>query len=114
MPLSLIPQLFYDLIARIIPGMVVTLLFYLGFSGPANVIQKLSTFQGKANIFGFWSFFVVLIVSYILGFILSEVWTITFAKFTNKRTKRIITKYLKESIDEHKKLWKYFMAMKSN
>lgn len=41
MPLSVVPQIFYDLIARVIPGSAILILGYLTWLGPAKATQTL-------------------------------------------------------------------------
>jgi len=96
MPLSLIPQVFYDLIARVIPGMVLLTMWYLTILGPNKAIDAITMIssQSNQNIFNFWSFAVLLTISYLVGIILDEIWTLTFRRIKRQERRRRRVKYI--------------------
>ena len=87
MPLSLIPQVFYDLIARVIPGFIVIMMWYLTILGPNKAVNAFLTVssQPDQSIFNFWSFAALLTVSYLIGLILDELWRSTFRRIKSKK-----------------------------
>jgi len=108
MPLSLIPQVFFDLIARVIPGCVVVITWYLTILGPNKALNTIITASSKQNIFNFWSFALLIILSYILGLILNELWSLTFKRIKDKILKGKKKKYIESCISENNKIRKCF------
>jgi len=91
MPLNLIPEFFYDLIGRVIPGFVVIIMWYLTILGPNKAIDTITRVSSQSNqpIFNLWSFSILLAIAYLLGLILEEIWSVTFWRIKgNKRGSR--------------------------
>ncbi|HHT9138392.1 MAG TPA: hypothetical protein ACFYEK_14260 [Candidatus Wunengus sp. YC60] len=84
MPWSVIPQIFYDLIARVVPGATVLLLGYLTLFGPTRAIKTFFIESSQKNICNIGTFIPIFILAYILGFILRELWVIVYKKIQNK------------------------------
>ena len=90
---SLIPQVFYDAIVRIVPGFVSIFAWYLTILGPSQAVHNLT--DTDQNIFGLGAVTWLAALSYVLGFILKELWYLTFNKLKQKATE-------KSAIDEYK------------
>jgi hypothetical protein len=108
MPLSLIPQVFYDLIARVVPGSVVVIMWYLTMLGPKKAINTLITISPKQNIISLWSFALLIMLAYVLGFILNELWDLTFRKIKRKTSQERKSRHLKSSIAQYDRIRKCF------
>lgn len=104
MPWSVIPQIFYDLIARVIPGATVLLLGYLTLFGPTGAIKSFFIESSQKNIFNFGTFIPIFILAYILGFILRELWVIAFKKIQKKWTSQLKEDQIESAIDYHNKI----------
>lgn len=105
MPLSLVPQIFYDLIARVVPGLVIVIAWYMAVLGPDRAIATISKNQ---NILDFWAFALLVTLSYILGFILDELWSLTFKRIKRKIIKGKKEGYIRSCIDENNKVRERF------
>jgi len=105
MPLSLIPQIFFDLIARIIPGSIFLILIYPSILGPQKAIEYLLSNSDKVNI---WAFFLLIIFSYITGFILGQLSTLTLGKIREKSRKERNLKFIKSCVNENNNIRKCF------
>ena len=110
MLLNLIPQVFYDFIARVIPGFVVIATWYLAILGPNKAIDTITTISSKSSqsLFNFWSFSVVIVLSYMLGFVLDELRSLTFGRIKKKYLKRMRPEYIRRCIVEDGKIRKCF------
>lgn len=110
MPLNLIPQVFYDFIARVIPGFVVIATWYLAILGPNKAIDTIITISSKSDqsLFNFWSFSVVIILSYVLGFVLDELQSLTFGRIKKKNQRRTELRYIRSCITHDGKIRKCF------
>ena len=80
---NLVPQVFYDVVARIMPGFVSIIAWYLVILGPNQAIYNLTTDQKILNL---GSFTWLVTFSYVLGFILKESWNLTLRKLKQKTT----------------------------
>jgi hypothetical protein len=117
MSLSIVvPQIFYDLIARVVPGFVVFLVWYVGVLGPN---QAISAIKDNRDVFDIWLFALLVTLSYILGFILDELWSLTFHKIKlgfildklwslvfHRIRKNKEREYIKSCIDDNNKIRK--------
>ena len=83
---SVIPQIFYDLIARVVPGATILLLGYLTLLGPTKAIHTFFVEVSQKNTFKLGTYIPLFIVAYILGFILRELWVIVYKKIPKKWT----------------------------
>ena len=81
---NLVPQVFYDAVARIMPGFVSIMAWYLVILGPNQAIYNLT--EADQKMLGLGSFTWLVIFSYVLGFILKESWNLTFKKLKQKTT----------------------------
>lgn len=84
MPLSLVPQVFYDIIARVAPALVLVVAWYTTILGPGRAIDTITANQ---NTFSFWSFGLLVMLSYILGFALGQLSSLTIRRI-KRRTMR--------------------------
>jgi len=108
MPLTLIPQVFFDLIARIIPGLAIVIAWYVTTLGPNKTLDTLVTASSKQNILNFWSFALLTILSYLLGFILNELWSLTFGRIKRRVFREKTGKYLESCLADNDKMRKCF------
>jgi hypothetical protein len=108
MPLSLIPQIFFDLIARITPGMILLLLLPPSFLGPQRAIKLMLSYSEKGSLLNITSLLILIVFSYLLGFILGQLYTIFFGKIAKKSRNERNFKSIKDSIDENNKIRKLY------
>jgi hypothetical protein len=71
---SLVPQIFYDLIARVIPGAAVLSIWCLIMPGGAGAVRAALSDASRGNVYRFVAF---LFMSYIVGFVSSAFWQAT-------------------------------------
>lgn len=108
MPLSLIPQVFFDLIARVIPGCVLVITGYLTILGPKKAIDAIVSASATQSIVNFWSLVLLIIFAYVSGLIFNELWYLTFEKIRSTRVKENHKRYLGSCIAEYNKIRKCF------
>lgn len=108
MPLSLIPQIFFDLIARIIPGAIFLILIYPSLVGYQQALEYLFSNSGKSGIINIWSFFLLIIFAYIIGFILGQLSTLTIGKIRENSRKKRNLKSIKTCVEENNNIRKCF------
>ena len=101
MNLDLVPQIFYDLIARVIPGFVLILAWYLTVRGPNKALREMIRILSNQNLTNFWSLSLLIVVSYVLGFILKELWSLTIQNLISKRTIKNRRKYKNDAIAQY-------------
>ena len=80
MPLNLIPQIFFDIIARIIPGSLLIIGGIITALGPTKSMTGLLGLRENSALLSFWPIVAAITLSYALGFILSELQKITLGK----------------------------------
>jgi len=104
---SLVPQIFYDLIARVIPGVVLFITGYLCILGPREAIRSMISVPSNQNPFNFTMILLAIILSYVLGFILSELWSSTFGKIKNKKAGEKTKKQMRSCLAEYDRMRKF-------
>ncbi|HHT9123544.1 MAG TPA: hypothetical protein ACFYEF_11810 [Candidatus Wunengus sp. YC63] len=104
MPWSVIPQIFYDLIARVVPGATILLLGYLTLLGPTKAIHTFFVEVSQKNTFKLGTYIPLFIVAYILGFILRELWVIAYKKIQKKWPSQPKENQIESAIDYHNKI----------
>lgn len=104
MSLSWIPQLFYDLLARLLPGVVLLVI--------AAILAKGGTGQGSDLVAWFWAHgfgyygspAAALGCAYVLGVVLAEIWEIVVRRHTQDRKKVVHDAVKAERLREHNTL----------
>jgi hypothetical protein len=66
MPLNLIPQIFYDLISRVIPGTVLLISWYISSIWLIKDPKFINGILANKSLFNFWHVSSFFILSYIL------------------------------------------------
>jgi hypothetical protein len=93
MPWNIIPQIFYDFIARVTPGAVTLIIGLLVYLGPAKAINAVLITSSKQNILSFGISIVGILISYVLGFMFSELWGSLFKPFHERWTSKTEAKF---------------------
>src|SRR5205085_11202557 len=96
---TLIPQLFYDLIGRLIPGAFLVGLAVILFLGPVTGLQYLTTWSGDPTVVNVSTSFVLLgnlLVSYILASLLGGIWFLISPMFWGRKGKDFLSQGFKE------------------
>lgn len=88
MPWNIIPQIFYDFIARVTPGGVTIIVGMLVYFGPINAISGLLTVSSKQNILSLGMSIVGILISYIVGCIFYALWGVIFKPFHKRWTSK--------------------------
>ena len=104
MPWSVIPQIFYDLIARVVPGATILLLGYLTLLGPTKARHTFFVEVSQINTFKLGTYIPLFIVAYILGFILRELWVIAYKNIQKKWPSQPKEDQIESAIDYHNKI----------
>lgn len=86
MNFDLVPQVFYDLIARIVPGFVVAAAWYLAVRDTAKWTKDISDVLAMPNVTSIGSLLLLIAFAYVFGFILRELWSLVFKRKSDKRT----------------------------
>ncbi len=73
---DIIPQVSNDLIARVVPGSATLFLGYCVFTGPAKAIDSMLQVAPQEGARRFPSLFLWLVLSYVVGRLLAEVWDV--------------------------------------
>jgi hypothetical protein len=95
---SIIPQLFYDIIGRIIPGVVLLFCIFMVYFGPENTAKFFTSIVGKKEQVVEVSFYLFLI-SVILSYVVSNIAQGISVIFSKKNKKRKREKW-KEVLDD--------------
>lgn len=105
---NLVPQLFYDFLARVVPGASLILIFALVIYSPTGVVNFLLAPGKGYTLFTFGPILILILISYLIGFILSQVWIITIGKLIEKRQRNLEVDCKKDCIEEYNKIQKIF------
>lgn len=99
MPLNLVPQIFYDIIARVIPGSTILILTGLTISGPQTAYLELQKLASNQTI-NLWTVTAFVMIAYVFGYILNEFWRLTIDKLTKKRRGRLHKENTEKAIEQ--------------
>lgn len=111
MRLDIIPQVFYDLIARVIPGFVVIATWCLVLVGPETAISFIISPKNQ-DAFSFGAFILITLISYLGGFALGELWTLTGGKSKKKNSAKNTKAHFATSINDFNIIRKILGAQK--
>lgn len=81
MSLNFIPQVFYDFIARLIPGSILIWSSYLIYFGPSISIEHLKKILNNEWDINFLLIIVTLLIAYIISIIFNGLWTLISKSF---------------------------------
>src|ERR1017187_5393426 len=99
---SLVPQIFYDLIARVIPGATVLSIWCLIMPDGVGTVRRALPETSRANVYQFVAF---LFVSYVVGFVSSAFWQATAGRTKKMRERDEASEkdLQNERVEEHNK-----------
>jgi hypothetical protein len=104
--LSLVPQIFYDFLGRVVPGSVLIILLPLAVYGPNAAINTIFSENNITKLPLFWQIVIWLLLSYIIGFLLggfvAKLSKILFKKKEIEIESRCKTRGIKECKLVHK------------
>lgn len=103
---NLIPQVFYDFLARVIPGAVLIVVTILVIFSPAAVADSMLNSPNSSKLLDAGPLILWLLGSYIIGFLLGQFWHITLGRLAKKKYSHIEIKCKKECLAEHNRLQK--------
>jgi hypothetical protein len=95
-----IPQLFFDLVGRVLPGAILILTGFAVVFGPSRALSLMSnkdplTFGSSV----LWS-----VLAYFLGLMASQLWGATIGKLAKRRESKIDQKCLEKCLAEHNRI----------
>jgi hypothetical protein len=103
---NLIPQLFYDFLARIVPGATLILFSALVVFSPMIAANFILNSQDNSMIFAVGPLLLWILGSYLIGFILGQLWEITIGRFTKQAERQIEAECKQECLKEYNKFQK--------
>jgi len=68
--IDLVPQISYDIIARIIPGVTILFAWYISLKGPTIAIHQITSMTSGTTSFSFALFIIILMLAYTVSIIL--------------------------------------------
>ena len=102
MKLDWIPQLFKDLIGRVVPGATILLAACIVRAGHFSAVRSmLTTFKDESSVA---LLLTGLVISYIVGYSLTQVWGMIFGKCFKTKLDQIEMEAKQERLEEHKQL----------
>ncbi|AEB08000.1 hypothetical protein [Desulfobacca acetoxidans] len=100
---TLIPQLFYDFLARIVPGAILLLGLVLVIFGPSDTATFLTTNQA-VSLFSPYHLLLVILISYFTGLIAGRLFEVSIGLMNAKRYDLLEERCREECLAEHNKL----------
>ena len=96
-----IPQVFYDLVARVVPGAVVLTLGAAVTYGPGEIVAAFSSGKVGTALGGFAGASLALMFSYVTGSIVGQIWVLTGEKLVGNWEEQIATEMRNACLLEH-------------
>lgn len=103
---NFIPELFYDFLARIVPGAIIIVTGTLVALGPTAAADFLLNSREDGKLFGFGPVLLWVLASYLTGLVLGQLWEISFGRIAKRKQRKIELKCKEERLAEHNKLQK--------
>jgi len=101
---NLIPQAFYDLLARIVPGAVLIIAAACTFFGPGAVAAFVFASPDSERLFAVGPMLLWALASYITGLVLTELWELTFGRLSEEARRNNEHEWRRECLEEHNRL----------
>ena len=98
---NVIPQLFYDFLARIVPGITLILFTILVISGHDSILAA-----EKSSQITFIHMCLLLLGAYLVGFLMGQVSDVFYKCFLKKKYNVIEKQHKQECLDQHNKVLK--------
>jgi len=95
---NFIPQLFYDFLARIIPGAILIVTLTLVVLGPAAATDFVLNSAEDSELFGFGTLLLGILGSYLTGLISGQLWEISFGWISRRIQNNIEAKCKEERL----------------
>jgi hypothetical protein len=99
--LNLIPQVFYDFLARIIPGAILIVVTTIIMVGPATAADFLLNSPNSDKLFSIGFILLWALGSYLIGFLLGNLWEMTLEQLTRSSERNIETKCKEKCLTEY-------------
>jgi hypothetical protein len=96
--LQLIPQIFYDIIARLFSGSAAIILWCFIIPGSSTFVKKVHSLPWATDTN---ALFVFILISYLVGFISSALWDATLGKITKKKYANIEKEAKTQCVSEY-------------
>ncbi len=81
---NLVPQVFYDLVARVMPGGVLIVASTLVITGPSDAIGLITKPNDNTELFSIGAFLIGILLAYAIGIIVGQLWEITIGRTIRK------------------------------
>jgi hypothetical protein len=101
---NLIPQAFYDLLARILPGAILIIASACVFLSPGVVSTFVFASPESMRLFTFGPMLLWGLLSYTTGFLITELWELTIGRILERTGRKNEDEWRKESLEEHNRL----------
>ena len=98
---NLIPQMFYDIIARIVPGATLILTCTAIIYGPSVCVQELVNSESKIKLFAANPLLIGILLSYLIGFTFGQLWKVMESYIMKNIMDKIEEKCKKKYLKEH-------------
>lgn len=95
---NLIPQVFYDFIARVVPGAVLLVVTAITVAGPASAADFALKSPRAEKLFLLGPVSLWMLGAYLVGFLLSHLWEMTAGKLTKHRDEEYETRVQRECL----------------
>ncbi len=101
---NFIPQVFYDFLARVVPGATVIVASACVFFGTGSIATRIFTPLEGSQLFTFGSLILWALTSYITGFVLGELWEVGIGRLERMTEQKIEDDCKQGCLTEHQRL----------
>jgi hypothetical protein len=103
---NLVPQVFHDFLARVIPGATLIAVTVIVVFGPAAAADFMMDSPKLNRLFGTGPLLLGVLVSYLLGFLSGQFWEMTIGRLTRRTDGEVEARCQRERLAEHNRLQK--------
>jgi len=101
---NFIPQLFYDFLARVLPGAIIIIVSAAVILGPSYTAKYILDPDQNDKLFAFGPLLLWITGSYLTGFILGQLWQDTIQQLIKKKEKNLEKERKQKRLNEHNKI----------
>jgi hypothetical protein len=103
---NFIPQLFYDFLAKIVPGAILIVASAFVIFGPTNVATFIFNLNPseKSNLFALGPLLLWFLVSYLIGFVLGQLWETTIGWLLKSKDYKLEKQCQEKRLEEHNRI----------
>ncbi len=101
---NFIPQLFYDFLARIVPGAILIVTSAFVIFGPIHVATFIFNPPENYKLFAFGPLLLWILGSYIIGFAFGQLWETTIGRLFKSKAHKLVQECQEECLEEHNRV----------